>query len=103
MIPVATPYTLHQRRQAMKGFRCRSRRYRVIAYNDRGYPPSSVPDDPAAYSEEQSVADLLGLMDALAIPQAHIGGLSMGGAITLKFGIAHPDRCRSLTIAGAGS
>ena len=80
-----------------------SRRYRVIAYNDRGYPPSSVPDDPAAYSEEQSVEDLLGLMDALAIPQAHIGGLSMGGAITLKFGITHPDRCRSLTIAGAGS
>src|SRR6266567_8365094 len=80
-----------------------SRRYRVIAYNDRGYPPSSVPDDPAAYSEEQSVEDLLGLMDALAIPQAHIGGLSMGGAITLKFGIGHPDRCRSLTIAGAGS
>ncbi len=80
-----------------------SRRYRVIAYNDRGYPPSSVPDDPDAYSEEQSVADLLGLMDALQVPQAHIGGLSMGGAITLKFGIAHPNRCRSLTIAGAGS
>jgi pimeloyl-ACP methyl ester carboxylesterase len=80
-----------------------SRRYRVIAYNDRGYPPSSVPDDPAAYSEEQSAEDLRALMDALAIPQAHIGGLSMGGALTLKFGLAHPERCRSLTIAGAGS
>ena len=80
-----------------------SRRYRVIAYNDRGYPPSSVPDDPSTYSEEQSVEDLLGLMDALGIEQAHIGGLSMGGALTLKFGIAHPERCRSLTIAGAGS
>jgi pimeloyl-ACP methyl ester carboxylesterase len=80
-----------------------SRRYRVIAYNDRGYPPSSVPEDPALYSEEQSVEDLRALMDALGIPQAHIGGLSMGGAITLKFGIAHPERCRSLTIAGAGS
>jgi pimeloyl-ACP methyl ester carboxylesterase len=80
-----------------------SRRYRVIAYNDRGYPPSSVPSDPAAYSEEQSVDDLLGLMNSLGIEQAHIGGLSMGGALTLKFGIAHPERCRSLTIAGAGS
>jgi pimeloyl-ACP methyl ester carboxylesterase len=80
-----------------------SHRYRVIAYNDRGYPPSSVPDDPAAYSEEQSVEDLRALMDALSIEQAHIGGLSMGGAITLKFGIAHPERCRSLIIAGAGS
>jgi pimeloyl-ACP methyl ester carboxylesterase len=80
-----------------------SRRYRVIAYNDRGYPPSSVPEDPSAYSEEQSVEDLLGLMDFLRIERAHIGGLSMGGALTLKFGIAHPERCSSLTIAGAGS
>src|SRR5207248_10051307 len=34
---------------------------------------------------------------------AHIAGLSMGGAISLKLGIAHPEVCRSLTIAGAGS
>ena len=27
-----------------------SRRYRTIAFNARGYPPSDVPDDPAAYS-----------------------------------------------------
>jgi pimeloyl-ACP methyl ester carboxylesterase len=80
-----------------------SRQYRVIVYNDRGYPPSSVPDDAAAYSEEHSVEDLKQLMDALGIEQAHIGGLSMGGSITLKFGIAHPERCRSLIIAGAGS
>ena len=80
-----------------------ARRYRVIAYNDRGYPPSTVPDEPGAYSEEQSVEDLRGLMDALGIDRAHMAGLSMGGAITLKFGIAHPERCRSLTIAGAGS
>lgn len=80
-----------------------SRRYRVIVYNDRGYPPSTVPAEAGAYSEEQSVEDLLQLMNALAIEQAHIGGLSMGGSITVKFGIAHPERCRSLTIAGAGS
>lgn len=80
-----------------------SRRYRVIAYNDRGYPPSSVPAEAEAYSEEQSVEDLRQLLDALAIPQAHVGGLSMGGAIALKFGIAYPERCRSLIVAGAGS
>ncbi|MGI8553447.1 MAG: alpha/beta fold hydrolase [Dehalococcoidia bacterium] len=80
-----------------------SRRYRVIVYNDRGYPPSSVPPEAESYSEEHSVEDLRQLLDALAIEQAHIGGLSMGGSITLKFGIAHPERCRSLIIAGAGS
>src|SRR5689334_2416463 len=55
-----------------------ARRYRVIVYNDRGYPPSTVPDDPDAYSEENLVADLRALLDALGIEKAHIAGLSMG-------------------------
>lgn len=80
-----------------------SRRYRVITWNYRGYPPSAVPDDPAAYSEEQLVEDLYGLLRALGIEQAHVAGLSMGGAVALKLGIAHPEVCRSLVIAGAGS
>jgi len=80
-----------------------SRRYRVITYNNRGYPPSTVPDDPAAYSEEHLVADLRALLDHLGIERAHIAGLSMGGAVALKFGIAHPDRCLGVVVAGAGS
>jgi pimeloyl-ACP methyl ester carboxylesterase len=80
-----------------------SRRYRVITYNNRGYPPSTVPDDPAMYSEEHLVADLLGLLDHLGIERAHIAGLSMGGAVALKFGIAHPRRCLGVVVAGAGS
>lgn len=80
-----------------------ARRYRVITYNHRGYPPSTVPDDPSAYSEEHLVADLRGLLDALGIERAHIAGLSMGGAVTLKFAIAHPDRCIGAVVAGAGS
>ena len=35
-----------------------SRRYRVIAYNHRGYPPSAVPKDGAAYSNDILVEDL---------------------------------------------
>jgi pimeloyl-ACP methyl ester carboxylesterase len=80
-----------------------SRRYRVITWNYRGYPPSEVPTDPSAYSEEKLVEDLFGLLRHLAIEQAHVAGLSMGGAVTLKLGIAHPEVCRSLTIAGAGA
>lgn len=80
-----------------------ARRYRVITYNDRGYPPSTVPEDASAYSEEQSVADLRALLDHLGIERAHVAGLSMGGAIALKFGIAHPNRCLGVVAAGAGS
>jgi pimeloyl-ACP methyl ester carboxylesterase len=82
--------------------RCFARRYRTIAYNARGYPPSDVPKDPGAYSQERAAEDIRGLLDALGIKKAHICGLSMGGYATLHFGLRHPDRALSLVVAGAG-
>lgn len=79
-----------------------ARRYRTIAFNARGYPPSDVPTDPDAYSQSRAVADIRALLDALALDRAHVCGLSMGGYATLLFGLAHPDRARSLTVCGAG-
>jgi pimeloyl-ACP methyl ester carboxylesterase len=79
-----------------------ARRYRTITFNARGYPPSTVPEDPAAYSEEASVEDVYGLIRHLGIERAHVCGLSMGGSVALKLGIAHPEACRSLVVAGAG-
>lgn len=80
-----------------------SRRYQVITYCHRGYPPSEVPNDPAAYSQDLQVGDLYRLLQHLGIKQAHIGGLSMGGTLTIGFAIAHPEMCRSLVIASAGA
>jgi len=79
-----------------------ARRYRTIAYNARGYPPSDVPGDPKAYSQDQAVDDIRGLLDALGIGKAHICGLSMGGYATLHFGLRYPERALSLVVAGAG-
>ena len=80
-----------------------SRRYRVITYNARGYPPSDVPADPAAYSQDLAVEDLRGLLRHLGIQEAYIGGLSMGGGVALNFGLAHPGMARALIVAGAGT
>ena len=80
-----------------------SRRYQVITFNARGYPPSDVPADVAAYSQEQAVEDLRALLAHLSIQQAHVGGLSMGGSLALHFGLTHPQMCRSLIVAAAGS
>jgi len=80
-----------------------SRRYQVITYCHRGYPPSGVPDDPHAYSQEIQVEDLYRLLQHLNIEKAHIHGLSMGGTLTLGFAIAHPEMCRSIVIASAGA
>ncbi len=79
-----------------------ARRYRVVTYNARGYPPSDVPEDPGAYSQDAAVADLSGLMRHLEIPQAHLCGLSMGGYAVLHFGLRHPEMARSLVVAGCG-
>jgi pimeloyl-ACP methyl ester carboxylesterase len=80
-----------------------SRRYRVITYNARGYPPTEVPADPAAYSQDIAVEDLLGLLDALNIEKAYIAGLSMGGSLALHFGLRHPERALALVVAAAGT
>ena len=79
-----------------------SRRYRCITYNARGYPPSDVPENDEAYSQDIAVADLLGVMDHLKLERAHVVGFSMGGFASLIFGLRHPDRALSLVVAGCG-
>src|SRR5205823_7955971 len=79
------------------------RRYRVVTWNYRGYPPSTVPTDPAAYSVEILVEDLHALLQDLGVGRAHVGGLSMGGGVALNFGIRYPEMVESLIIAAAGS
>jgi pimeloyl-ACP methyl ester carboxylesterase len=79
-----------------------ARRYQVITYNARGYPPSDVPEDVSAYSQTQAMEDIVGLMQHLNLSQAHLVGLSMGGYAVLHFGLTHPEMARSLVIGGCG-
>jgi pimeloyl-ACP methyl ester carboxylesterase len=79
-----------------------SRRYRCIAYNARGYPPSDVPGEVERYSQQRVRDDLRCVLDALGIDRAHIVGLSMGAFATLHFGIAYSPRALSLVVAGCG-
>jgi len=80
-----------------------ARRYRCIAYNARGYPPSEVPEDFERYSQERARDDARSILDGLGIAKAHVVGLSMGAFATLHFGLAYPDRALSLTTAGVGT
>jgi pimeloyl-ACP methyl ester carboxylesterase len=79
-----------------------ARRHRCVTYAARGYPPSDVPTDPAAYSQELAVADALAVLDHLGIQRAHIVGLSMGAFCALHLGLARPERTVSLVVAGCG-
>jgi pimeloyl-ACP methyl ester carboxylesterase len=79
-----------------------SRRYRVVAYNARGYPPSSVPEDPSSYSQDFAVSDLAGIIDALGLAPCHVIGLSMGAYAALHLGLRYPKLLRSIVVAGCG-
>ncbi|SRR5579875_1640065 len=82
--------------------RCFARRYRCIAYNARGYPPSDVPDDLARYSQDRARDDIKAVIAALELDRPHVVGISMGGFATLHFGLNYPELTRSLVIGGCG-
>jgi len=77
-------------------------RYRSIAFNARGYPPSDVPENPASYSQGRAADDIGSVLDHLSIDRAHVVGLSMGGFAVLHFGFRHATRALSLCVAGCG-
>ena len=79
-----------------------SRRYRCVAYNARGFPPSDVPEDGSSYSQDRARDDILTIVDHFGVEKAHVVGLSMGGFGALHFGLAYPERALSLVVAGCG-
>jgi pimeloyl-ACP methyl ester carboxylesterase len=78
------------------------KRFRVIAFNARGFPPSDVPEHVSSYSQARAADDILAVLDHIGAPEAHIVGLSMGGFAALHFGLRHPQRALSLCICGCG-
>jgi pimeloyl-ACP methyl ester carboxylesterase len=79
------------------------KRYRAVAYNARGFPPSDVPEHVSSYSQMRAADDILAVLEHIGERQAHIVGLSMGGFATLHFGLRHPQRALSLCIGGCGA
>ena len=77
-------------------------RYKIIVWDMRGHGESDYPTDPAAYSEALTVADMAAILDASGEQRAIIGGLSLGGYMTLAFHLRHPDRCRALMLFDTG-
>src|ERR1700722_3796050 len=75
-----------------------SDRYQVIAWDMRGHGQSDYPADPAAYSESATVEDMAAILSACGIRRAVIGGLSLGGYMSLAFHRAPPTMTRGLVI-----
>jgi pimeloyl-ACP methyl ester carboxylesterase len=94
-----------------------ARGFRVIRFDNRdaglseGFDHAGVPSIPLAvlrhfvrlpvrspYAVKDMAADAVGLLDALAIPRAHVVGASLGGMIAQHVAARYPERVLSLTL-----
>ena len=79
-----------------------SRSHRIIIWDMRGHGRTDYPDNPSEYSEDKTVADMTAILEAVGADQAIVGGLSLGGYMTLAFNLAHPERVRALLLIDTG-
>jgi len=76
--------------------------YRVVAMDQRGHGESDKPHDPAAYSHEALLGDIVALMDHLQLRRVDLMGYSMGARMALQMALTHPDRIDNLIVGGVG-
>ncbi|MFP6816059.1 MAG: alpha/beta fold hydrolase [Pseudomonadales bacterium] len=74
----------------------------LITWDMRGHGKSASPPDPTLYSEQHTVEDMAAILQACSVEQAIIGGLSLGGYMTLAFHLAHPEMCSALMLFDTG-
>src|ERR1700680_820077 len=76
--------------------------HQPVLWDMRGHGRSDYPEDPAAYSEALTVGDMAALLDEVGAESAIVGGLSLGGYMSLAFYRAYPGRVRALLIIDTG-
>ncbi|WP_293904210.1 alpha/beta fold hydrolase [Phenylobacterium sp.] len=79
-----------------------SKDHKLVIWDMRGHGQSDSPEDPALYSEPATVADMAALLDAVGAGTAIVGGLSLGGYMSLAFNRVHGDRVEALLIIDTG-
>jgi pimeloyl-ACP methyl ester carboxylesterase len=79
-----------------------SKHHKLVLWDMRGHGQSDYPEDPAAYSEALTISDMAALLDEVGATSAIVGGLSLGGYMSLAFYRSHPERVRALLIIDTG-
>ncbi len=73
-------------------------RGRVVLVDQRAHGESDAP--PGPYSLGALAADVIAVLDALALPRATLVGHSMGGVVAMATALAHPERVDGLVLLG---
>lgn len=75
-----------------------SARFRLIGLDLRGHGKTDNPS--GEFTLEALRDDVLGVLDALEIPRAHVLGCSLGGYVGMALRDRHPERVGTLGLAG---
>jgi len=76
--------------------------HRLIMWDMRGHGATDSPDDQTLYTEDASVDDMAAILDAEGVDEAVVGGLSLGGYMSLAFNVKYPERVRALMLFDTG-
>ena len=79
-----------------------SKHHKLVLWDMRGHGKSDYPADPNAYSEALTIGDIAALLDQIGARRAIVGGLSLGGYMSLAFYRTHPERVAALLIIDTG-
>jgi len=77
-------------------------RYKFIFWDARGHGQSASPHSRDQYSADIVVDDLYQLLRLLNVEKAVVGGLSMGGYLSLRFYMCHPEMVAALILMDTG-
>ncbi|XP_037425179.1 epoxide hydrolase A-like [Triticum dicoccoides] len=70
--------------------------YRCLAPDLRGYGDSSAPESPSSYTAFHLVGDMVGLLNALSLPQVFVVGQGWGALLAWQMCAFRPERVRAL-------
>ena len=79
-----------------------SRGHQLVLWDMRGHGQSDYPADQGAYTQDATVEDMAAILDAVGAKRAIVGGLSLGGYMSLAFNVKYPERVRALLIIDTG-
>ncbi len=79
-----------------------SARRQVLTWDMRGHGRSDSPGDQAAYTQAACLDDMAALLDVCGASRAIVGGLSLGGYLSLAFWMTWPERAAALLLCDTG-
>tara|TARA_B000000441_G_scaffold3145_1_gene1956 strand:- start:497 stop:1252 length:756 start_codon:yes stop_codon:yes gene_type:complete len=79
-----------------------SKYFTLIVWDMRGHGQTDYPDDENLYNEEETIEDIKEILNELKIEKANVGGMSLGGYMSLAFYCKYPEMVENLLIIDTG-